>query len=431
MERILKRTFRCSINWIGAALIAVLLTACLDGLEGELTVASLEDDTIYSDDDDLEERLLPLGETQVVYVNFDGVTVDRCPTSAYCSNAMENQSRVIESFFDRDSITWQPYTNTAGRRVVIEELEKAFDPYNIEFTTSRPSSGVYAMLVIASNTEFGGLGVAPLNCGNTRASDIAFVYRAHEFEPATIANAAVHELGHAFGLAHVEDTVDYMFFQANQLTKFFTRSNYDIPNAQHRCTDGEAQDAPELLLQALGARVFDGHFADIEGSVHEDAIYAIYEAGVTAGCSSTGPHPEYCPNQNVRRGQMAVFLSRAVDLPQATQNYFDDTNGAWYEDEANRMAEAGITQGCAEREYCGNDDITRAQMAVFLARAFDLPPATQNYFSDTNGAYYEDSANRLAEAGITLGCGDGKYCGQDPVTRGQMASFLARALGLI
>jgi hypothetical protein len=36
----------------------------------------------------------------------------------------------------------------------------------------------------------------------------------------------------------------------------------------------------------------------------------------------------------------------------------------------------------------------------------------------------------LAAAGITSGCGTGSFCPDSPVTRGQMAVFLAAALGL-
>ena len=407
---------------------ALLFTACVE--TPELT-ASLEDDTILAPEEgDIAAHLQELQQTQVVFVNFDGVTVRSCPTQAYCSDARINRSRIIESFFDRDSITWRPYTNTAGRNLIMAELREAFAPYDVQFTTSRPSSGDYTMLVIATNSEFSGLGVAPLDCNNRWRNDIAFVYRANDFDARTIANAAVHELGHSFGLSHVEAQTDYMFFQANALKNLFTRSRYDLPNAPNRCTSGTHQDSPELLFEVLGPRPFDGHFADDDGNVHEAAIDAIYEAGITSGCEG-GHRPRFCPDDDVLRGQMAVFLHRALDLPPATRHYFDDTVGTWYADQANRLAEAGITTGCAERRFCGNQPVTRAHMAVFLARAFDLPPATQNYFDDTAGTYYADAANRLAEAGITSGCGHRRYCGQSNVTRGQMASFLARALGLI
>lgn len=52
-------------------------------------------------------------------------------------------------------------------------------------------------------------------------------------------------------------------------------------------------------------------------------------------------------------------------------------------------------------------------------------------FSDvpTGHAFFQH-VEALADAGITAGCGGGNYCPNDPVTRGQMAVFLAKALGL-
>jgi hypothetical protein len=48
---------------------------------------------------------------------------------------------------------------------------------------------------------------------------------------------------------------------------------------------------------------------------------------------------------------------------------------------------------------------------------------------DANDWYY-DAVEALAASGITEGCGGGDFCPDLPVTRGQMAQFLARALGL-
>ena len=112
-------------------------------------------------------------------------------------------------------------------------------------------------------------------------------------------------------------------------------------------------------------------FVDDLFNTHEANIQKIYEAGITHGCSG-GDRPRYCPDDHVTRGQMAAFLDRALDLPDANQNYFNDTNGAFYEDHANRLKAAGITHGCGNGNYCGDQAVTRAQMASFLARALDL-----------------------------------------------------------
>ncbi|MFU8803668.1 MAG: hypothetical protein ACNA8W_07670 [Bradymonadaceae bacterium] len=71
-------------------------------------------------------------------------------------------------------------------------------------------------------------------------------------------------------------------------------------------------------------------------------------------------------------------------------------------------------------------------MAAFLDRALNFPPAPDRKFTDTGNAFYAFYAERLRHAGITRGCNAAgtRYCGQDTVTRAQVASLLVRALGL-
>ena len=71
--------------------------------------------------------------------------------------------------------------------------------------------------------------------------------------------------------------------------------------------------------------------------------------------------------------------------------------------------------------------MSRAQLAMFLDRALDLPGTTTDYFDDDDGKTGEASINALAKAGITGGCGTRRYCPRTSVTREQMAAFLYRA----
>jgi hypothetical protein len=66
---------------------------------------------------------------------------------------------------------------------------------------------------------------------------------------------------------------------------------------------------------------------------------------------------------------MAQFLDRALDLPSATTDYFDDDDGRTGESSVNALAKAGITGGCDPRRFCPNAPIQRGQMAAFLHRA--------------------------------------------------------------
>jgi hypothetical protein len=70
-------------------------------------------------------------------------------------------------------------------------------------------------------------------------------------------------------------------------------------------------------------------------------------------------------------------------------------------------------------------------MAAFLNRALDLPVGTPGVFVDDDGSVFESDIEALAEAGVTRGCNpptNNRFCPDDPVTRGQMAAFLNRAL---
>ncbi len=164
-------------------------------------------------------------------------------------------------------------------------------------------------------------------------------------------------------------------------------------------------------------------FRDLLYSKYVGSIQWIYDQKITNGCTDS----RYCPVSPVTRGQMASFLARTMNLPVATKDYFNDDNGQTHEADINRVAEAGITTGCAPGKYCRLASVTRAQMAGFLTRALDLPVATKDYFTDDNGNSLEGAINRMAEAGITGGCSTGKFCPGVAVTREQMAAFLLRA----
>ena len=176
-------------------------------------------------------------------------------------------------------------------------------------------------------------------------------------------------------------------------------------------------------------------FVDDNGSVHESDIELIAAAGITSGCNPP-TNSRYCPGSAVSRGQMAALLRRALDLRVTSRNFFSDDAGSIFEGDINRFAAAGITTGCnppTNSRYCPDATVSRGQMAAFLVRALDLPSTSRDFFSDDTGTLFEDDINRLAAAGITSGCNppaNNRYCPDSSVSRGQMATFLARGLDL-
>lgn len=172
-----------------------------------------------------------------------------------------------------------------------------------------------------------------------------------------------------------------------------------------------------------------GRFGDDDGSVHEGNIEAMAYNGIMEGCDFT--EALFCPFDKVSRAQFAAFLDRALDLPVTDRDFFEDDNGDPYEESINRVASAGITLGCDVDSYCPDQLISRAQMATLLVKALPrLEPVNDlpNYFSDDDGNRHEVNINTIAHYEVTLGCGDKVYCPYSTVRSDQMASFLGRAL---
>jgi hypothetical protein len=194
--------------------------------------------------------------------------------------------------------------------------------------------------------------------------------------------------------------------------------------------------ATQLFFDADGYGVScRGTFCDDDRSSFEDAIERIARAGITRGCNPPANN-RFCPDEPVTRGAMAAFLSRAVALPNGSDISFNDVSGSVFEDPIMRLAAAGVTAGCnppSNTKFCPKDHVTRGEMAAFLTRALNLAEARGIDFSDDNGSKFESDIESLAAAGITTGCNppsNTKFCPNDYVTRGQMAEFLARALDL-
>ncbi len=173
-----------------------------------------------------------------------------------------------------------------------------------------------------------------------------------------------------------------------------------------------------------------GTFLDDDQSVHEGYIEALVDEGITYGCGDE----LFCPTDDVTRGQMAAFLARAFTLPATSTDYFTDDDGSIFEADINALAEAGIARGCNDgTQFCPTADVTRGQMAAFIRRAGNLPASSTDHFADDEGNVFEDDINAIADAGVTAGCNppdNSRFCPDATTRRSQMASFLGRFLEL-
>lgn len=125
-----------------------------------------------------------------------------------------------------------------------------------------------------------------------------------------------------------------------------------------------------------------------------------------------------------------------VNAGSVLNNRFIDTLGHTFWGDAQWAAATGITRGCNPPQntwFCPDEPVTRGQVAAFFNRQLGLPAAAKDHFVDDNGSTFENDINAIAEAGITKGCNppdNDRFCPADPMSREQMAAFLVRAMRL-
>ncbi|UCH33693.1 MAG: Ig-like domain-containing protein [Armatimonadota bacterium] len=167
-------------------------------------------------------------------------------------------------------------------------------------------------------------------------------------------------------------------------------------------------------------------------------IEAIKREGITGGCAANPPL--YCPTNSVRRDQMAVFLVRAMGLTPLdpeTPTFVDVPKTYWAYQWIEALVASGVTSGCIANppQYCPEREVRRDQMAVFLVRALGLTPLNPETptFVDVPKTYWAyQSIEALVASGVTSGCiaNPPQYCPERPVRRDQMAIFLCRAFDI-
>jgi len=201
--------------------------------------------------------------------------------------------------------------------------------------------------------------------------------------------------------------------------------------------------AREMVLPTASTKDWVLHvgnsFADVPtASGYYRFVETILHNNVTAGCAASS----YCPLGSTTREQMAVFAlvskeGASYQPPACGTPLFSDVPAAspycrWIEE----LARRGVVAGCGGDHYCPTDPVSREQMAVFVLRTLDStlqPPAcgsTTLYSDVPAGSAYCRWVEELTRRNVVTGCGNGRYCPADPVTREQMAVFLTATFSL-
>ena len=141
----------------------------------------------------------------------------------------------------------------------------------------------------------------------------------------------------------------------------------------------------QMAVFLLKAKYGSGHVPPSPATIFSDVPMSYWAAswieqfaaeGITSGCSVSPSM--YCPQVPVGRDQMAIFLLRAKygadhTPPPATGMFLDVPTDFWAAPWIEQLANEGITGGCGNGNYCPTSPVSRAEMAVFLVKTFNLP----------------------------------------------------------
>ena len=185
----------------------------------------------------------------------------------------------------------------------------------------------------------------------------------------------------------------------------------------------------EAIFMKSNGNPQTGVFVDVaEGSYYEEAIDWAVEKGITNGVSSN----MFAPNDPCTRAQIVTFLWRAAGslAPKSMSSFTDVPADAFYAKAVAWTVENGITSGTGESKFSPNSTCTRAQAVTFLYRASGSPAVSgKAEFSDVSTtAFYADAVAWAAKKGLTTGIGGGLFGSDNDCTRGQIVTFLWRAM---
>ncbi len=171
-------------------------------------------------------------------------------------------------------------------------------------------------------------------------------------------------------------------------------------------------------------------FTDVKKSdYYYDAVAWAVELGVTTGTSDT----TFSPSASCTRAQAVTFLWRAAGspAPKGNKNPFTDIKKSDYFYKAVLWAaENNVTSGMTSTTFAPNAVCTRGQIVTFLWRAQGgKKVAASNPFKDVKKSdYYYDAVLWAVKNNVTTGTAADKFSPDATCTRGQIVTFLYRAM---
>lgn len=183
-----------------------------------------------------------------------------------------------------------------------------------------------------------------------------------------------------------------------------------------------AASATAALVASAVTPAAAASFSDVT-SPYKQAVNYLVSKEIAKGFSDT----EFGISGQIKRVDMAIMLAKALKLnitsaPNAGFTDVPDRGvGA-----VNALKAAGLVNGKTAKSFGSDHMMTRGEMALILAKAYDLEGTAALKFTDVPPRYVE-AVKGLVDEGITTGKSATRYGTDLPITRGEFAIFLYRS----
>lgn len=140
---------------------------------------------------------------------------------------------------------------------------------------------------------------------------------------------------------------------------------------------------------------------------------------------------KYCPHRTLDLGWPRFVAMVQAELDALDSGFVDVPMNTWYTNAVIWAAGTGIASGVDAEHFDPDVTCTRAQALTFLWRALGKPEVEQyGVFEDVpGGAYYAEAVNWAYWTSVANGIGGDSFGPDAPCTRGQVITFLWRAMG--
>ena len=169
-------------------------------------------------------------------------------------------------------------------------------------------------------------------------------------------------------------------------------------------------------------------YGDAYGHWAYEALAWAVNNGVLVGTSEDKLNPD----GYLTRAQMAAMIDRLFNTYKSADisRYTDVPRGSWHHDYIAQAVHMGTFAGYSSSRMGPNENITREQAMVVLARTVCLSSAGNSAlarFPDRNqvGAWAADAVSAMVERGYVSGYRDGRLNPKGQITRAEMAQIMS------